>query len=301
MDPNDVPTGSIVVGIDGSPWSDQALDWATEQAAEEHRALVLVHAVPPLGAQSYGLYPGTAFDVGQVERDARAGARSLLEGAEARARVLSPDVVCHTVIASSDPRSALIDLGEQAAMVVVGSRGRGPVASLLLGSVSVSVSSHATCPVVVCRETPSLRPGGGVLVGVDGSADSATAIEFAYRLASFRALPLTVLHCYWDAASVVTAGVVPPSVDLSITQALVSESVAGMAEKFPDVTVEVRLARGSADQHLIAASPDYDLLVVGHRRMGRLRELLYDAVAPAVLEHARGNVVVVPSRWPDER
>ena len=68
-----------------------------------------------------------------------------------------------------------------------------------------------------------------------------------------------------------------------------------MAEKFPDVAVEVRVVRGFADQQLIVASPDYELVVVGHHRIGLLGDLIYGSVAPTVLEHARGAVAVVPS------
>ena len=87
-------------------------------------------------------------------------------------------------------------------MIVVGSRGRGPVTSLLLGSVSVAVSKHASCPVVVQRPTPTDTTRHGILVGVDGTESSLPAIEFAYRMASSRELSLTVLHCYWDRSTV---------------------------------------------------------------------------------------------------
>ncbi len=73
----------------------------------------------------------------------------------------------------ADPRTVLLDLGKRAAMIVVGSRGRGPIAGLLLGWVSVLVSRHASCPVVVwsageanpaCAPDPGRRRGGAALV-----------------------------------------------------------------------------------------------------------------------------------------
>jgi nucleotide-binding universal stress UspA family protein len=84
--------------------------------------------------------------------------------------------------------------------------------------------------------------------------------------------------------------------DLTADRALISESLAGMAEKFPDVEVTVHLMPGFADQQLIVASPDYDLVVIGHHRLSPLSDLVYGSVAPAVLEHADGAVAVVPSR-----
>ena len=74
-----------------------------------------------------------------------------------------------------DMRATLQELSETAAMIVIGSSGGGPVASLLLGSVTISVSKHAICPVVVHRSASSATTRHGVLVGVNGSADSLPA------------------------------------------------------------------------------------------------------------------------------
>jgi nucleotide-binding universal stress UspA family protein len=202
MDTSQVPAGSIVVGIDGSSWSDGALDWAIDQAAIEQRDLTIVHAIPAMGAQSMGLYPSSGLDFVRVLDDARADAQALLDRAVAHAHDRASDLHVHDVLSVSDPRSVLLELGEHAAMLVVGSRGRGPVVSLLLGSVSVSVSKHASCPVVVRRSSESTRPDHRIVVGVDGTEPSLPAIEFAYRMASFRASALTVLHCYWTASPV---------------------------------------------------------------------------------------------------
>ena len=295
MDTSQVPAGTIVVGIDGSSWSDRALDWATDQAALEQRPLTLVHAMPSMGAQSMGLYASSGLDFARLLTDAQAGAQKMLDAAAARARDRAPALDVHSTLSEADPRSVLLALGEQAAMIVVGSRGRGPVASLLLGSVSVSVSKHASCPVVVQRSTRPSRPGHRIVVGVDGSETSLPAIEFAYRMASFRAAPLTVLHCYSTAGPVAPSPDGGPWPDLEAEHALVAESLAGMAEKFPEVEVAVHLVSGFADQGLVAASPDYDLVVIGHHPIGRLNDLVYGSVAPAVLEHADGAVAVVPS------
>jgi nucleotide-binding universal stress UspA family protein len=113
-------------------------------------------------------------------------------------------------------------------------------------------------------------------------------------MASWRALPLTVLHSYWDSHLVDPRSASAP--DASSEQALVAESLAGMQEKFPDVKVEVRLARGFADQHLINASPDYDLLVIGHHPLPRFDDIVHRSVAPTVVEHAHGPVAVVSAQ-----
>jgi len=292
VDAKQVPAGTIVVGIDGSPSSAAALAWATEQAALEHRQLTLVHTVQPVtfpsaGATVGGTGPGWA----RIVDAAREGARAVLSGATTTALDRHPQLTVNVVLQHSDPRSTLLSLGETAAMVVIGSRGRGPVASLLLGSVSVSVSKHAACPVVVHRPGPAGGPRSGILVGADGSERSLPAIDFAFRVASWRSLTLTVLHCYWESTPLAPA---MAETDGS-AEALVAESLAGMREKYPEVEVQVRLARGFADQHLIAASNDHDLVVVGHHPISVLNDIVYGSVAPQVVEHAAGAVAVVPS------
>ena len=294
MDSAHVPPGSIVVGIDGSPSSDQAFSWAVEQAALEQRPLTIVHTQEPMGFAGAGfMVPASGIDYAQLMDESRAAAKALLISATARAHDLHPQLAVHQMLSHSDPRSTLLALGQAASMIVVGSRGRGPVASLLLGSVSVSVSKHATCPVVVHRPTPSDRTRHGILVGVDGTRSSLPAIEFAYRMASWRSLPLTVLHCYWDPNLVAPLQAGVAKSDNSAEQALVAESLAGMQEKFPEVQVQVRLTRGFADQHLINASCNYDLLVIGHQPLPRLDDVVHQSVAPTVVEHAHGPVAVV--------
>lgn len=294
MDISQVAAGSIVVGVDGSPWSDRALDWAVDQASLEQRPLTLVHAVSAMGAQSLGAIARSGPDQVRIPDESRTDLRTPLDDAVARARDRGFAGVVHDCLSVSDPRSVLLDLGMHAAMVVVGSRGRGPIATLLLGSVSVSVSRHAACPVVIRRTDGPTPAVHRILVGVDGTQHSLPAIEFAFRMASSRQSTLTVLHCFWTADPVTKWQAEAPAPDLSAERALVSESMAGMAEKFPEVEVTLQLVADVADHQLITASPDYDLVVVGHRPIGHLGELIHDSVAAAVLEHAEGSVAVVP-------
>lgn len=292
MAPRTAP-GSIVVGIDGSVGSGEALDWAADQAVREHRALTLLHGVDPVVFAGGGDYPGAEYDYTGLRDEVRQQDVLVLEAATARAHARHPGVEVTTVISDGDPRNALLQLGETAAMVVVGSRGRGPVASLLLGSVSVAVSRHATCPVVVVR--PDALAGGGVMVGVDGTTHSLPAVEFAYRTASLRGCPLTVVHCYHDPTQGLAARGEADAPDLGEEQALTAESLAGMSEKFPDVPVDVHLVPGRGARELLTASDGYALLVVGHHRRAPLHGLLHDPVATTLLEHARCPVAVVPS------
>lgn len=284
----EVPAGSIVVGIDGSACGERALDWAVHQASLEHRPLMLLHATGVLEHH----WP-EAIDLDGYLNEARSQGRATLAAAAARALDRDPDVVVHEVLSDTDPRQTLLELAAHAAMIVVGSRGRGPVRSLLLGSVSVAVSKHATCPVVVVRPEDPELPRYGILVGADGTETSRRAIEFAYRIASLRSLPLTVLHCFWDASG--PGDVSEDEPGFADQRLLLSETVAGLGEKFPDVPVTMRLARGFSDQRLIQASRNMDLVVVGSHHSSLLSEVMYGSVAPTVVENSRCIVAVVPA------
>ncbi|MEP9363243.1 universal stress protein [Nocardioides sp. CN2-186] len=265
METTVIPSGTVVVGVDGSPSAALALDWAIEQARLEQRPLTLAHA----------------------DLDGGHDVRAVLDEAWARIHERAPHVAVYEVTAMTDPRTVLLDLAERAALLVVGSRGRGPVTSLVLGSVSVAVTRHASCPTVVVRPGHRGIVRHGVLAGVDGTEHSLVPLEFAYLQASLRRLPLTVLHCSRD--------LLPDSDDE--LRLVVSETMSGLGEKYPDVRARVELARGPADSSLARAAQRMDLVVLGVDHAGEhatLGTLLGGSVSVSVLEHATCPVALVP-------
>jgi nucleotide-binding universal stress UspA family protein len=184
-----------------------------------------------------------------------ANARAIADGAVALAQRKRPTVVARPLAAPGDPRVALADLSEDAHLVVMGSRGRGPLRSMLLGSVSSGVTKYATCPVVVCRPPLPGVTTRGVVVGADGTPESLPVVKFAFAFASLRVQPLTVLHVYWDAVAAV-AGLrggpeeVLDHPDVEELRVALSQSVAGFSEKYPDVSVSLRLQHGLVDEVL---------------------------------------------------
>ena len=206
------------------------------------------------------------------------------------------DVV--SALVDADPRLALTELSTEAHLVALGSRGRGPVRTALLGSVSASVARHAHCPVVVCRPPGDPTPSSTrIVVGADGSAASRPVLEFAFEQASLRQAPLTVMHCFWEVLVATRGpGMVAASEpdDYSDLWLLLAESVAGFAEKYPDVEVTQELARGLVDQCLIDHAPDAGLVVVGRSPASGWSRFLHASCALAVLERAHTTVAVVP-------
>lgn len=289
-----IPAGSIVVGVDGSESGTRALDWATNQALLEHRPLTLAHGLGPAGLA----WAGQVGLDQQVLLDALAmGGTEILEAARRHVAAQAPDLEIHDVLHVLDPREVLLELSLTASMVVLGSRGRGSVRSLLLGSVGVAVSKHAHCPVVVLRPARTGAVRNGVLVGADGTQRSREVLEFAYRIAAARDLPLTVLHSYWDATALVEG--IPQGnaaeEQLEEQRLLLAESVAGMAEKFPEVRAQTEVVPGPAGDCLVDAAQRMELVVVGAHYGGRLSRFTRGSVAAAVVEHSPCTVAVVPT------
>ena len=294
MSPASIHPGTIVVGIDGSAPSQAALGWAAEQAGLEGRALTLVHAVTSAGLSYVDSY---ALDEEAALAAMSAAGRALLDQAVAVVEHQHPNVEVTTELAMADAREALLTHAEQAALVVMGTRGRGPVARLVLGSVSAAVTSHATCPVVVIRAHAARAGSGGILVGVDGHGTSSAAVELAYTQASTRRLPLTVMYCVPDPSSLSHAPSVKPydSPGLERERLVLDKSVDGLGERFPDVTVTLVVGRGAADECLMSLAPSMDMVVVGtHHRRSLLGRLLNPDVERSVLLHASCIVAVVP-------
>lgn len=270
-------TGTIVVGLDGSRSSEFALTWAMEQARLERRGLTLVHAV--------------GHDDPRTAPVLMARARDLL------ARK-APEVTALERVEPDDPRDLLLTTAKDAAMLVIGSRGRSPMRSTLLGSIGMTVVRHAPCPVVV------LRPGNpglvreGVLVGIDATEHSRAPLEFAYRQASLRRLPLTVVHAVPAALPVGSAPYLVPGVPESAdeTHLALAEATSGMTELYPDVNVRTRVVTGPARSALLRAARRMNLVVVGSHHGSAVADVVPGGTVPtSVLGHATCPVAVVPA------
>jgi nucleotide-binding universal stress UspA family protein len=149
----------IVVGIDGSPGGDAALRFAVEEAAIRGLALRIVCAWEPTAGQWVGeAFVATADSVVEAEAHAEEVLRLALE------QVASGAAIEATAVAiEGHPSTVLVEQARGASLLVVGSRGRGATASLLLGSVSAGVVRHAPCPVVVVP--PPRPPASGAGAG----------------------------------------------------------------------------------------------------------------------------------------
>jgi len=136
--------GDVVVGVDDSPAAQRALEFALEEAAARGTGLRVIHARPPL--------TGMWAEGPDVTAAALTGRRRWLEDLAAGWQAKFPQVEVHTEVAAEHPAAALIRAGATARLVVVGSRGRGVLRGMLLGSVSRHLLHHAACTVIVVHE-----------------------------------------------------------------------------------------------------------------------------------------------------
>lgn len=291
------PAGSVVVGVDGSPSATHAVTWAAEQAAAEDRPLVLVHAGPTPAPAGTGWMEAAGVDHHRLAALLKDDARALLERAAAPVRAAHPGLEVQHLVRLGDAREMLLEASAEARLLVVGTRGLGPVRHLLLGSVSSALVKHATCPVVVVRPEPESANGAArVLAGVAGEPGDAAVLDLAFDLAESRKLPLRVFHCFWDAVKIAEGArdVAPGEPGLDDEWLVLDKAVRPHTDAHPDVEVQLQLTRGMVDERLIRASRDAALVVLGHRRKPFFNELVYGSVAPVVVERSACTVAIVP-------
>lgn len=293
-----IPPGSIVVAHDHSKHSAAALAWGLEQGSLEDRPVDIVHLLNVTEAQRNAWLSTSEAGLRWL-KDFREQSRTHLDEVATLARQEYPELNITAHLLERDARHGLMEISSSAHMLVMGSHGRGPLTSPLLGSVSAAVTQRADCPTVVVRpssEQLTVAPtAAGVLVGVDATAESWPVIEFAFRQASLRHLPLTAVHCLRDAIAAYAGEFGFPTKDeLDRARSKLAESVAGLAERHPEVTVERHLDLGLLDHVVNDPEKPWDLVVVGGRRHGAWHRLLIGSTTTAVLERAHCPVAVVP-------
>jgi nucleotide-binding universal stress UspA family protein len=285
----------VVAGTDGSEESLRAVDWAAREAVLRGLPLRIVSgvALPPRMNDSQAV-PGvdSVSDTLRKVRD-----RALAIAAE-RAAAAAPDLLVDVDELPGAPAHALIEAGSGASMLVVGARGVGAFTAMILGSVSQYVSLHASCPVVVVREETTAAHRQ-VVVGIGDPARSAAALAFAFEEAALRKASLIAVHA-WDSpygqiGPAVWALATPGRPALEDEAARQLDSVlADWQGKYPDVQVSHDFVHAHPGRALVGLSARADLVVLGrHTTHGAVPSP--GAVRHAVLNHAHGPVVTVPS------
>lgn len=288
-------TGPVIVGVDGSPASQQATVYAARSAATHRRPLLLVSTYTlPTGTMGGGLLPPQP-----THQQMQTECRSILEQAQTTARQAAPEVEISHVVIEGNTSRVLLDYSTTAALIVVGSRGLGGLTGMVLGSVSANLASHAACPVVVTGDgTGDLAQSGPVVVGIDGSPVSTAATDQAFAEAAARSCPLLAVHTWIDPQVQLAASGLSLSHDQwdqlqTRQQAWLAEQLAGFCQRYPDVPVERVLSPDPAAHALTAHAHNAQLLVVGSRGRGGFAGMVLGSTSRALLQTAPCPVMIV--------
>lgn len=259
----------LVVGVDGSESSLRAVDWAADEAARHGVPLRLVYA------SMWERYEGAGLLSATDQPFERVMAEQIIAAGTERAQRRRPEVQTSSAVLPDDAVTALLTAGREAFAVVTGTRGRGGLAELLLGSVSLAVAARAICPVIVVRGAEENREGAfrQVTLGVDDDPEGLAATRFAFREAAARGCALHAVRAWrCPAHEMVDHPLItgyPSRVYEERASSLLTDTLHEAVRDLPDhqqVEVRRQVVEGHAHKVLLAASTEADLLVVGALR-----------------------------------
>lgn len=281
----------LVVGVDGSDASLIAVDWAADEAARRGLPLRLVHA------SLWERYEGAVRPDTDEDPSEQVMAEAILTTAAERARRRDPDTKVSTEVVAEEAVDAMLHEGLRAFALVTGSHGRGGLAGVLLGSVSLAVAGRARCPVIVVRGgTKGDR--ARILLGLGEPASGGEAVRFAFREAEARGCALDVVRAWRRPAHGVAdhpllAGNPAYQHERQASE-LLDAALREAAADHPAARVRGITVEGPARKALLTRSGAADLVIVGARRRDGQHGLQLGRVAHTLLHHADCPVAVVP-------
>lgn len=273
--------GEIIVGVDGSDGARAALHWAARTATAQGALLRAVAAwqYPARAATPGG--PATLPGADDMDRttcdDLRSIMREELGAAADRVEVEAGRGPAAPALLSAASRTG-------ADMLVVGARGLGGFAGLLLGSVSQECVEHSPCPVVVLRGGHDLS-GGPIVIGLDGSPGADRALEWTIDLAAATGADIIAVHAPRTGANNAT---------VDAAREALEQWCAPIRDR--GVNHEIRVEPGDARAVLedAADAADASLLVVGTRGLGAIQGLLLGSVAGYIARYTTRPIAVIP-------
>jgi nucleotide-binding universal stress UspA family protein len=273
--------GEIIVGVDGSDGSRAALRWAARTATARHaecRAIAAwqypANAVNPAA-------PATLPGPEEMDERTRDDLRTVVR------EVLGSDADRVEIEVGRGPAASVLLTAAARAdtdMLVMGARGRGGFAGLLLGSVSQECVEHSPCPVVVLRDEPDASDGP-IVIGLDGSGGASRALDWALDLAEATAATVVAVH-----APILGAN---NAMMEAASQSLEQWCAPIRARAVPyEMRIEPGDPRTALEQ--VADETGASLLVVGTRGLGPVRGLLLGSVAGYIARYSKGPIAIVP-------
>lgn len=293
---------SVVVGINGTESARRAAEWAAQLAQARQAKLSLVCAVDIRDSLYSGAYVPLVSYLDELRDRAErelTDVRDQLQGAHPELEVVSH-------LRDGNPVESLLDEGNGATMVVLGSRRDDRAGQLTpTGSVAVNLIAHGQSPVAVIRQGAkrSLPSTGPVVVGVDGSPASEKAVDVAFEEASSRRTELIAVNAWseytshneslYPSYSIYTWDAVREQEKLAL-----AERLAAWREKYPDVPVRRIVTRARPETALISQGTSAQLLVVGSRGRGGFTGMLLGSTSRRLITNSPCPLIVAR---PDSR
>jgi nucleotide-binding universal stress UspA family protein len=281
----------VVVGVlDESPGGWDAVRWAAAEASRRRTELRLVSAyeVPHRGL--------LAYDVVSPAYPAMLADRWRFRHLELTAQVTQayPDLPVTSVVRNGHTVAVLLHESAHAVMLVVPIDRGGRLHQLTHDPVAFSTISHATVPVAVVRTDAAGGTAGPVVVGVDGSPHSDSAVAFAFDAAAARSVGLLAVHAWSDTAfgDDDLDGLIGPDQVRDIERTMLTEALGRWRDKYPQVAMTPVVVSGDPARHLLDRTAAASMVVVGHRGRGGFTDALLGSISQALIVAARCPVVV---------
>ena len=297
----------VVVGIDGSASSHGALRVAAAEAAYRGVVLTLVstYSLSPWSETATKAGHGMASESFLREQSYQ----ELKRAQDTSLKEFRGEV--YEIVRFGDPTTILVELSSLADLVVVGARGRGGFAGRLAGSVAVTLPRYAKCPVMIiphrvaAEDAVEYSPdfSSPVVVGVDGSERSLSALLLGAEAAQVRKVPLSIVRVLPPVQRLIAWG--PGAADKEAVMQQLNTELEGDREwitsHYPDVDVRAESVReGATVDVLVDYSQHAQVLMLGSKGRGGFAGWLLGSTADGMVQQARGPIAVVP-HWPDAR
>ncbi|MDT0309781.1 universal stress protein [Streptomyces sp. DSM 44917] len=282
---------TVTVGLDGSPESRAAAEWAAREALRRELPLRL------LNAWETTAYPVLPQD---DERTYRYWAERLPREAAESLRSRHPRLEISYEQRTGAPAEVLADAAARSELLVIGSRGLGSVAGFFIGSVAQATVARAECPVVLVRPGNVLAepPAPDVVLGLDLDDAAEELLAFAFDTAARHEAPLRVVHCwrvppvYGFSPSTIAPGVA--AIMAEDANRALADALAPWRSKYPGVVVREQAVMGRPARQLVKAGYDASLVIVGRRIRASRAGARIGPVTHALMHHAVAPLAVVP-------
>ncbi len=284
-------TRSVVVGVDGTEAALGAARWAAAVADRFAAPLHIVHAVPGAG---HLLSDAAAAARAALITEQRASAKSILKSVEDAVRAEFGTLIIAATAFDESADRVLIELSRRAHLIVLGCADVSPGAALLLGSTTVAVTTHSSCPVVAWRGGMLAPTDQPIALGVDGERTGA-AFRTAFELADRLGVPLHAVNAWPSRRSPGGFGFAY-LIDWDALEAAqwtyILEAVEPWSKEYPSVKVTYFIEPHGASEALLRHVTDSQLVVVGNRGRNLLTGTLLGSTSLNMLHHCPVPVMV---------